>query len=181
MEHMLLRFSPGLFRFTILILLALGNIFAQATSAVPVVPPDSAKERSIVAERYASERLAMWQKRLNLQDWNIAVQVTRATELKPKTLGNIHWDAEKKTAVIRVLDPADYKLPYNEMLQDLEFTVVHELIHLELSPVLAPLQRNDANRREEEHAVNHMADALLKLERQTHAIAQNTQTAQAQE
>src|SRR3954452_14271539 len=181
MEHMLLRFSPGLFRFTTLILLALGNIFAQATSAVPVVPPDSAKERSIVAERYASERLAMWQKRLNLQDWNIAVQVTRATELKPKTLGNIHWDAEKKTAVIRVLDPADYKLPYNEMLQDLEFTVVHELIHLELSPVLAPLQRNDANRREEEHAVNHMADALLKLERQTHAIAQNTQTAQAQE
>jgi len=27
------------------------------------------------------------------------------------------------------------------------------------------LQRSDANRREEEHAVNHMADALLHLER----------------
>ena len=85
--------------------------------------------------------------------------------MKPKTLGNIHWDNEKKTAVLRVLDPADYKLPFNEMLQDIEFTVVHELIHLELSPVLSPLQRNDANRREEEHAVNHMADALLKLDR----------------
>jgi hypothetical protein len=181
MEHMLLRFSPGLLRISSLVLLAVGNIFAQTAPSVPTAFPDSAKERSIVAERYASERLAMWQKRLNLQDWNISLLVARSTELKPKTLGNIHWDADKKTAVIRVLDPADYKLPFNEMLQDLEFTVVHELIHLQLSPVLSPLQRNDANRREEEHAVNHMADALLKLDRQTRALASPPQqTAQNQ-
>ena len=91
--------------------------------------------------------------------------VSRASELKPKTLGNIHWDMEKKTAILRVLDPADYRLPYREMLQDMEFTVVHELIHLELAPVLSDLQRSDANRREEEHSVNHMAEALLKLDR----------------
>jgi len=42
---------------------------------------------------------------------------------------------------------------------------VHELIHLELSPVLSPFHRDEANRREEEHAVNHMAEALLKLDR----------------
>ncbi len=171
MEHMLLRFSPGLLRFPILVLLVAGNIYAQAPSA-PANPPESPRERTLLAERYAAERLSAWQKRLNLQDWNISLIVARATELKPKTLGNIHWDAEKKTAVIRVLDPADYKLPFNEMLQDLEFTVVHELIHLELSPVLAPLQRNDANRREEEHAVNHMADALLKLDRQNRTLTQ---------
>ena len=51
------------------------------------------------------------------------------------------------------------------MLKDIEFTVVHELIHLEIAPVLTDLQRTDANRMEEEHAVNHMADALLKLDR----------------
>ena len=118
-----------------------------------------------MAETYTAERLVIWQKRLNLQDWSISVVVARATELKPKTLGNIHWDLPKKTAVIRVLDPADYKLADKEMLQDMEFTVVHELIHLELAPVLADLQRSDANRREEEHSVNHMADALLQLDR----------------
>jgi hypothetical protein len=109
--------------------------------------------------------LALWQQRLNLQDWNITVAMARTGELKPKTLGNIHWDLPKKTALIHVLDPADYKLPFHEMLQDMEFTVVHELIHLELAPILSDLQRSDANRREEEHSVNHMADALLKLDR----------------
>jgi hypothetical protein len=112
-----------------------------------------------------AEKLSAWQKRLNLQDWNITVVLARATELKPKTLGNIHWDTDKKTATIHVLDPADYHLPFAAMLQDMEFTIVHELIHLELSPVLAPLQRTDENRRDEEHAVNHMAQALLDLDR----------------
>jgi hypothetical protein len=176
MEHMLLWVPPGLLRFTLpLVLLAAGNIFAQTIPSSPATPPETARERTLLAERYAAERLSVWQKRLNLQDWNISLLVVRAAELKPKTLGNIHWDADKKTAVIRVLDPADYKLPFSEMLSDLEFTVVHELIHLELSPVLSPLQRNDANRREEEHAVNHMADALLRLDRQNRALTQLTQ------
>src|SRR4051812_13604847 len=165
MEHMFVRFFPGprkLLPFVLLVTLAC-TTFAESA---PVIPPDTHRARTPLAERYAVERLSVWQNRLNLQDWNISLAVVRAAELKPKTLGNIHWDTDKKTAIIRVLDPADYKLPFNEMLQDLEFTVVHELIHLELSPVLSPLQRNDANRREEEHAVNHMADALLKLDRE---------------
>ncbi len=124
-----------------------------------------------MAESFSMEKLAEWQKRLNLTDWKISVMVVRSSDLKPRTLGNIHWDTERKTAIIRVLDPADYKLKERAMLDDMEFTVVHELIHLELSPVLSPLQRNDANRMEEEHAVNHMAQALLDLERQKSAIA----------
>jgi hypothetical protein len=134
---------------------------AQDVSA-PALKP---RERSIMAESFTAEKLWTWQKRLNLQDWSIRVSVARSTELKPKTLGNIHWDSDKKTAVIHVLDPADYTLPFEAMLKDMEFTVVHELIHLELAPVLAPLQRSDENRRDEEHAVNHMAQALLDLDR----------------
>jgi len=130
---------------------------------VPAQP--TARERTLLAESFASERLWVWQKRLNLQDWNISVAVVPASALKAKTLGNVHWELDKKTAVIRVLDPVDYRLPFKEMLQDMEFTVVHELIHLELAPVLSDLQRSDANRREEEHAVNHVADALLTLGR----------------
>ena len=123
-----------------------------------------ASERTLQAQAFASEKLWVWQKRLNLQDWNIAVVVSRASELKPRTLGNVHWDLEKKTAVIRVLDPADYRLAPNLILKDIENTVVHELVHLEMAPTLADLHRTDANRVQEEKAVNRMVDALLSLE-----------------
>jgi hypothetical protein len=114
---------------------------------------------------FATERLSLWQKRLNLTEWNISVVVSRANELKAKTVGNIHWDREKKTAVIRVLDPADYDMALEPMLKDIEFTVVHELIHLEMVPILSDLQRSAENRLEEEHAVNHLAEAFLRLDR----------------
>jgi hypothetical protein len=133
--------------------------------AQPAIMDPAARERTALCESFATEKLWMWQKRLNLEDWKITLEMSRSSALKPKTLGNIHWDLEKKTAIIHVMDPADYRLPFRDMLADMEFTVVHELIHLELSPVLAPLARNDANRRDEEHAVNHVADALLKLDR----------------
>jgi hypothetical protein len=138
---------------------------AATCAAQSAAPNPSPRERAVFAESFANERLWRWQKRLQLEDWRISVLVARAADLKPKTLGNIRWDTDKKTATIRVLDPADYRMPLLEMLQDMEFTVVHELIHLELASVLSAFPRSDANRREEEHAVNNMADALLKLDR----------------
>jgi hypothetical protein len=48
------------------------------------------------------------------------------------------------------------------MLNDMELTIVHELVHLELSS----LPRNEASRSSEEHAVNRIAEALLGLDRQ---------------
>jgi hypothetical protein len=161
MEHMLWRFSSGLS----LSLTAIFLVGVATASAQPSTIELTSREKTALAESFATERLWVWQKRLNLQDWNIAIVVARSSELKPKTLGNIHWDLDKKTAVIRVLDPADYRLPYKDMLQDMEFTVVHELIHLGLAPVFSDLQRSDANRREEEHNVNHLTDALLRLDR----------------
>lgn len=162
-EHMLGCFSPrysGLFLPILLLLSPSGGYPAD-------MPPVAAQahERTTVAEAFSGEKLWYWQKRLNLQDWKISVLVVRSTDLKPKTLGNVHWDLDKKSATIRVMDPADYQLPFHEMLDDMEFTVVHELIHLQLAPVLNSVSRNEASRRDEEHAVNHMAEALLKLDR----------------
>jgi hypothetical protein len=149
---------------TLLATVAAGVVPSHAQST-PTPGETLAFERSLLAESFASARLWVWQKRLNLQGWDISVVVSRADRLKPKTVGNIRWDPEKKTAVIRILDPADYRLPLASMLRDIEFTVVHELIHLEMVPILADLHRTDANRLEEEHAVNQMAEALLKLDR----------------
>lgn len=119
------------------------------------------QERDAVAAKFVTQKLQTWQDRMNLKDWKIAVQLVRADQLEPKTLGNIHWDTDSKTATIAVLSTEDYKLPWKPMLDDMEFTIVHELVHLEL----ASLPRSEASRRVEEHAVNEIADALLKLAR----------------
>lgn len=167
MYHMSGRFSlvPQVAVSSLLLIAsALPSHAQQAVTDNPGVS-SAARERTALCESFATEKLWMWQKRLNLQDWKISLEMSRSSALKPKTLGNIHWDLDKKTAIIHVMDPADYRLPFKDMLADMEFTVVHELIHLELSPVLAPFGRSEANRREEEHTVNHMAEALLKLDR----------------
>jgi hypothetical protein len=149
------------FRITPFALVSLLAPCGGLLGAEQAVPFSNSREHADVAFGYLNERLAVWQQRLNLQDWKISVIMTRESELKPKTLGNIHWESDKKTAVIRVLDASDYKLPFRDMLDDMEFTVVHELIHLELSS----LPRSAASRREEEHAVNQITDALLNLDR----------------
>ena len=122
---------------------------------------DSARDRETAAEKFVAQKLQIWQDRLNLKDWDIKIQMVRTDQLEPKTLGNINWDSDVKAAKISVLSSYDYKLPYHEMLNDMEFTVVHELVHLHL----ASLPRSDASRRIEEHAVNELAAALLRLAR----------------
>jgi hypothetical protein len=117
------------------------------------------REHERTADRFIKEKLRLWQERLNLTDWNIQAKLVRNESLEPKTLGNIHWDTDTKQATIAVLSTYDYNLPFQAMLDDMEFTVVHELVHLHL----ASLPRSDASRRIEEHAVNELARALIRL------------------
>lgn len=135
----------------------------EASSTGLKVPhSDTAVASGKFPEQFLNERLTVWQQCLSLDDWKISIAMTRRSELKPKTRGQIKWDKDRKSAVIAVLDASDYELPTAEMLTDMEFTVVHELVHLEL----ASLPRSEASRSSEEHAVNRIAEALLRLNRQ---------------
>jgi hypothetical protein len=119
------------------------------------------QDRKASTRAFVEEKVAVWQKRLKLDEWNIAVMMVRKDALKPDTLGGIKWDKKKRSATLWTLDPADYTVSDEDMRKDLEFTVVHELIHLELSS----LPKSEASRRTEERAVNQLAEALLALQR----------------
>jgi hypothetical protein len=122
-------------------------------------------ERRLLAESYLHQRLSRWQERLKLQDWNISLLMSHPAGLRRGTLGNVHWDTDKKTAAIRVLDAADYGKPFRATLEDMEFTVVHELVHLELTSLTRNFKsRSEESFSEEEQAVNRMSDALLQLD-----------------
>lgn len=139
-------------------------LLLTASIAAPVwadAETESIEEKRSLAASFVTEKLAVWQKRLHLEQWTVSVVMSRRTDLKQGTMGKIRWDKGKKTATIWAMDAADYTVPTDEMLKDLEFTVVHELIHLEL----ASLPKSEASRRSEEFAVNQLAEALLALDR----------------
>ena len=164
------RFLPRFLYFHSLFFVALFAFAGNAAAQQPVSTAD-AHGCGALSAGFLNEKLAFWQPRLDLQAWKISVVLSQASDLKPKTLGNIHWDA-KANAVIRVLDASEYQLPCPGMLADMEVTLVHELVHLELSS----LPRSPASRREEERAVNRITDALLVLERRGDAPAADLAT-----
>lgn len=96
-----------------------------------------------------------WQRRLGLEDWDLRLQVVRESQLDRNAWGAAEWDDIRKTGVIRVLDPRDYNLKGFEMKLDMECTIVHELVHIQV----APLDARDADVREE--VVNRLMTALL--------------------
>jgi len=153
MVTMYVKFLLGFF--------CLCSLFAADAVVQPAVVVTDAPLCAAQVEGFLEGRLAFWQNRLELQDWRIEIVLSKASDLKPETLGNVHWDKDRKTAVIRVLDAAEYRLPCREVLNDMESTVVHELVHLELSSLPRPTE----SRTDEEHAVNRITDALLALDR----------------
>jgi hypothetical protein len=117
----------------------------------------SSEDRQALANRYIHEILPYWQHRLQLEEWNVYIMLSRPEDLRPGTLGNIHWDRDKKSATIRVMDSTGYHADLAAMLKDMQVTVVHELVHLEL----ASLPVAEADRSNQEFAIDRLTDALL--------------------
>lgn len=130
----------------------------SAVTAPSTAPPGSQE----FAQRYVAQKLELWQERLKLSDWRITWAMARRSDLKPNTVGQIHWDKPSRNASILVLDPSDYRMPQNAMLDDMELTIIHELVHLKLTS----LPHSEASRGSEEQAVNGISEALFALEHQ---------------
>ncbi len=139
------------------VLLVLGIGVSLGTSAS--LPDKTTLPAAMQAQ--VDEWTKSWQKRLDLGEWRITTLVVRLSDLKPDTLGNLKWNSGSKTAVIRVLNPLDYDLPPAEIPADIEYTILHELIHLQLSA----LPHDGTAKTTEEKVVNRIAEALFQLEK----------------
>jgi hypothetical protein len=84
-------------------------------------------------QAHLERQLRTWQKRLSMENWDLSVQVVRKAALDKDTWGSAEWDAEARTGVISVLDPQDYNLKGSELKRDMECTIVHELVHIQVS------------------------------------------------
>ncbi len=106
-------------------------------------------------ESRLDRQMKVWQKRLGLEDWNLALRVVRQSEIDRNSWGAAEWDPVAKTGLISVLDPRDYNLKGGELRLDMECTIVHELVHIQVSPLAA----HDEGQREE--VVNKIMVALM--------------------
>ncbi len=142
-----------------------GKVIGSLTDADPgtaTAPGPAIVESRECAQKYVGEKLALWQQNLKLNEWQISWAMAHRCDLKPNTVGQIHWDMPRKSAAILVLDPSDYRMPFNAMLDDMELTIIHELVHLKLTS----LPHSEASRGSEEQAVNGISEALFALEHQ---------------
>jgi hypothetical protein len=106
-------------------------------------------------ETRLDRQLRFWQKRLGLEDWSLKVRVVRQAEIDPNSWGASEWDSDSRSGVISVLDPRDYNLKGGNLKVDMECTIVHELVHIQVSP----LSTHDEQVREE--VVNRIMAALM--------------------
>ncbi|MBD8007456.1 hypothetical protein [Bacillus norwichensis] len=89
----------------------------------------------IFTQAQLEQKLKEWQQRLRLQDWIIKVGIVREKQFcVADRAAEVVWTLEKKMASIRILDPLDYPEDCMEP-QDMESSLVHELLHLHLAPL----------------------------------------------
>src|SRR5262245_56365017 len=142
--------------FLAVVLYLVAGVSLGATPAISV----ESKVKAAVSQDQVDAWVKLWQQRLHLDDWKIEARIVRTGDLKPDTLGNLKWNSISRVATIKVLNPLDYEIPATDVPQDIEYTVVHELVHLQLSVLPRDLGKKDV----EEIVVNKIADALMQLE-----------------
>lgn len=117
----------------------------------------------IYTEEELRAKCIEWQKILRLQDWIITLVISRERNMNLKGNAEIEATLPKRMATIRILDPLDYP-PNRVESQDMELSLVHELLHIHLFPLFA--DREDEMRMvAEEQAIEAISRGLIALKR----------------
>lgn len=133
-----------------------------------IIPTPSQAE----LEAMASE----WQQRLRLQDWTVKIQVRRRHHMcLADAHGTCSWELRKKLAAIEIMDPADYDPGSWGWAEDVEKTVVHELLHLHFAPFAAKDDGPDDVAQEQ--AIDLIARALVAAKREAPPVGVEFQPA----
>ena len=74
--------------------------------------------------------VALWTKRLRVQDWDISVKIVPQSLLaENNTLGQCELSNTKREAFISILNP-EFRLKDDGSTEDFETILVHELLHI---------------------------------------------------
>lgn len=106
-----------------------------------------------------SKVASKWQKILRLQDWQVDIDFYRARDFtNADALGECRFNLNSREGFIKILNPIDYEGEY-----DLEWIVVHELLHLHFADWTA--KNNYECPVSGEQAIDSIAQALTRLKK----------------
>lgn len=105
-----------------------------------------------------------WKERLGLSHWRIGLRIARARDMPlGKTQGANEFCVDTEKALISILDPTDY--PEGPFPQDMEATLVHELLHIPMRYIANPkLETLEATHMEA--FIERMARLLVAMNRE---------------
>lgn len=107
-----------------------------------------------------------WLKQLGLDNWHVALRITRANEFKtPGNQAEIEWVLPHAYATASILDHIDY--PDGPFGQDHEVSLVHELLHLHTAP-FDETKEGSLEEKAMERMIEMTARALVDLRRRGH-------------
>lgn len=114
------------------------------------------------------ERVVFWQKILRLQDWQIEVYLRRKCDMPPQSpnaVGCVKVYAASKFAVVSLLDAQDFQPNDAEDVRNMDDTLVHELLHLHMEPIIPIAKMEDGSAQDiaVEQLITAVAGALSKL------------------
>lgn len=104
--------------------------------------------------RQLQDYVARWQRRLRLQDWNVAIKIVPDEQL-PDCLGQIEYLTDSRQALLKIRRKIDW--PIEEFPENEERVIIHELLHLHFRPML------ESKGRTEEQSINAIVDLLYKF------------------
>lgn len=121
------------------------------------------RQEIIYNQKQLEERLGYWQNKLRLNDWIISIEIRRGRALRIEDkAATVAWVVENKVADIQIIDPLDY--PEDAWFpQDMDWEIVHELLHLHLVPVTD--NSDEQNSIDIEQIIESITYGLIALER----------------
>ena len=129
----------------------------------------------IFTETELTQACKEWRERLNLTDWRVQVGLCRTKDMHTNGIGEISYLDQSKDAVIRILHPGDHEGRMTFPLpQDMEYTLVHELLHCKL--IHWDAADNDLMDTLKEQALNDLARTLVHLKREAQPCSTNADT-----
>jgi hypothetical protein len=118
-----------------------------------------------VTQEQLEQACREWQKRLRLQDWEVAVKFTDWGSFSILgRCGECSRNLQHRFASISVLRPEQYRDDAGECAPaDWEMTLVHELLECHFAPFKAD---DGLERTAQEQVINALADTLVGLKRE---------------